>query len=64
MWEVIYGRMPSGLIMLCAVLSAAVPWVVYAVNRKLHKMGDPPWQRGMDREPNDMPGRSEVLTSR
>jgi hypothetical protein len=43
MWEAIQERLPSGMVLLCAVLSAVIPSIIYYVNKKLHELGDPPW---------------------
>ena len=45
MLENILGRVPSGLILLCAFLSFMVPYLIYKVNTKLHEYGDPPWKK-------------------
>lgn len=45
MWEKLWGYIPSGMIIACAVLSFLIPWSVYKVNQMLHKHSDPPWKR-------------------
>ncbi|MCT1904314.1 hypothetical protein M3C91_16430 [Oceanobacillus sojae] len=44
MWDRLSGVLPNYLILLCTVLSFLVPYVIYKVNQKLHKYGDPPWK--------------------
>lgn len=44
-WQMILGRFPPMMIFLGAVLSAAIPWMLYRINHKLHEYADPPWKR-------------------
>lgn len=46
----IWGVLPSGLVFFCTVLSLAIPWGVYRINRKFHQYGDPPWKTKEDSE--------------
>jgi len=45
MWKEIASRWPTTETLVYAALSALVPWVVYTVNKKIHKYGDPPWKK-------------------
>lgn len=45
MWDSIVGVLPAGAILTCTILSAAVPMLVYTVNKRLHERGDPPWKK-------------------
>lgn len=42
-------RIPSLSVVIYALLSMVIPWIVYAANRWLHRMADPPWKREPDR---------------
>ncbi|WP_426453160.1 hypothetical protein ACP26L_13435 [Paenibacillus sp. S-38] len=44
------GRIPSGFVLFCAVLSLVIPYVMYRVNRRIHQLGDPPWMKQEERE--------------
>lgn len=50
MIDAILGRIPPGTILLCAVLSAAIPYTVYKINQKLHQAIDPPWKKQTSNE--------------
>ncbi|MFC4101232.1 hypothetical protein [Paenibacillus xanthanilyticus] len=56
MWEQVVGNMPSGTSFYCAFLSAAIPYLVYIVNQRLHQYGDPPWvhtnEQGLEQDAN------------
>ncbi|MGZ7444196.1 hypothetical protein [Paenibacillus sp. TH7-28] len=45
MWHFVLDRLPSMKVWVCAVLSAAIPWGVYTVNRAFRRYGDPPWKK-------------------
>ncbi|MCD1258465.1 hypothetical protein B5M42_006370 [Paenibacillus athensensis] len=45
MWETFLGRIPTKLVMSCALLSGLIPLVVGWLVRKLHEAGTPPWKR-------------------
>ncbi|OPH58633.1 hypothetical protein BC351_22760 [Paenibacillus ferrarius] len=45
MWSSFMGLIPSGLVVLCTLLSYVVPLGIYAINQTLHKYGDPPWMQ-------------------
>ncbi|QHW29360.1 hypothetical protein GZH47_02050 [Paenibacillus rhizovicinus] len=45
MWESIAGVLPAGSILICTILSATLPLLVYTVNKRLHAIGDPPWMK-------------------
>jgi|GEM_PF-3226509 len=44
MWETFLGRIPTKLVMMCALLSAIIPIVIGWIIRKLHLYGTPPWK--------------------
>lgn len=41
----LFGFIPSGYILACAVLSALVPMGISLLTRKLYELGDPPWKK-------------------
>ncbi|WP_337101476.1 hypothetical protein [Paenibacillus sp. YIM B09110] len=41
----ILGHIPTGLSFVCALLTIAIPYLVYKVNQKLHEIGDPSWKK-------------------
>lgn len=45
MWENLIGRLPNKLVLICTILTYLVPYVVYKINNKLHKSGDPSWKK-------------------
>lgn len=45
MWEQLVGNMPSGTSFFCAFLSALIPYLVYSVNQRIHRYGDPSWMQ-------------------
>ncbi|NQX65335.1 hypothetical protein HQN90_04245 [Paenibacillus alba] len=45
MWSSFIGLIPSGLVVLCTILSYVVPLGIYSINQMLHKYGDPPWMQ-------------------
>lgn len=45
MWETIIGRLPEKMVLICTILSFLIPYVIYKINAKLHKFGDPSWKR-------------------
>jgi hypothetical protein len=53
MWEKIFGYVPPGAVLVCAMLSVVIPLTIYFINKKLHEMGDPPWKTNTDREKQD-----------
>jgi len=46
MWEKLMARLPNSTVLINAFLSAAIPGIVYVINRALHRYGDPPWKKG------------------
>ena len=46
----VWGYLSNGLVFLCAILSFAIPWMVYKTNHKIHQYGDPPWKTKDDSE--------------
>lgn len=44
-WSRLPGFVPSGMVLFCAFLSFAIPFLVYRFNRSLHQKGDPPWMK-------------------
>nr|WP_204669689.1 hypothetical protein [Gracilibacillus alcaliphilus] len=59
MWEKLMGVLPEKLILLCTVLSFLIPYVIYKVNQKLHKYGDPPWKHKRYEENQKMGGKDK-----
>jgi hypothetical protein len=53
MWQSIVERIPSMLGIVCTILTVAIPYSVYKLNQKLHKIGDPPWKKGKPNEDNN-----------
>jgi len=49
MLDRITGVLQDSLIMICTVLTFAIPYSIYKINGKLHDIGDPPWKKE-DRE--------------
>lgn len=45
MWEKLLGSMPENLVIICTALAFFVPYIVYKINQRLHKYGDPPWKK-------------------
>ncbi|MBB6453358.1 hypothetical protein HNQ94_001806 [Salirhabdus euzebyi] len=48
MWGDMFGRLPSGLIFTCTLLSFLIPYTIFKVNQFIHKHADPPWKKGED----------------
>ncbi|WP_391574290.1 hypothetical protein [Cohnella sp.] len=44
--KMLSDRVPTASVLVNAALSALVPWIVYIINRALHRYGDPAWKRG------------------
>ncbi|UKS30402.1 hypothetical protein LOZ80_16260 [Paenibacillus sp. HWE-109] len=61
MWSRFIGSMPSGLVILCALLSFVVPFGIYTFNQKLHEYGDPPWKLKTDEK--DADGKGPLKTN-
>jgi hypothetical protein len=53
MWQNIMGRLPANAIIICALLSALIPYSIYKLNQVLHKHGDPPWKKEEQITKND-----------
>lgn len=62
MWERITGILPNYLTLLCTGLSFLVPYVIYKVNQKLHKYGDPPWKHKRYEENEKMGDKNKRTT--
>lgn len=45
MWDRLIGRIPSGGVFIYAGLSFVIPWIVYKINKALHRYGDPSWKK-------------------
>lgn len=45
MLEMIKDRMPTFIDFVCMFLAFFVPYITYKVNKKIHKMADPPWKK-------------------
>lgn len=44
MWEVIRDSFTM-INIICTILSFAIPYSVYKINKRLHAYGDPPWKK-------------------
>ncbi|MEW9667935.1 hypothetical protein [Ammoniphilus sp. 3BR4] len=53
MLERYLGYIPPGAIYICALLSVALPWTVFAINRSLHKAGDARWKADKNQQAED-----------
>jgi len=42
---VILDRLPSGTVILCAVIAVGVPMLLYWLSDLIHSNGDPPWKK-------------------
>ncbi|MDQ0876989.1 hypothetical protein QFZ77_005648 [Paenibacillus sp. V4I3] len=45
MWFSLIGRLPSGMILICTILSFVIPFGVHWIYKELHMYGDPPWKQ-------------------
>ncbi|WP_176449400.1 hypothetical protein [Lentibacillus sp. CBA3610] len=45
MWDDLLERLPEIWVLMGAGIVFAVPFTIYKVNQKLHKLGDPPWKK-------------------
>lgn len=45
MMEFWSDRIPSLSVVVYAILSMVIPWIVYKANQLLHHYADPPWKR-------------------
>ncbi len=45
MWERFLGILPEKMIVFCTLVTFLVPYLIYKLNQKLHKKGDPPWKK-------------------
>ena len=45
MGQFIMDRIPDSMEIMGVICSFAIPYIVYKVNQKLHKSGDPPWKK-------------------
>ncbi|ASK61196.1 hypothetical protein CFK37_02805 [Virgibacillus phasianinus] len=45
MWANLVGRMPEFMVIICTLLAFVIPYLVYKLNKRLHKYGDPPWKK-------------------
>lgn len=50
MWKEIIDLLPSKMILFASFLSFLIPFLVFKINQKLHKYGDPPWKKGKTSE--------------
>ncbi|PYI51208.1 hypothetical protein [Paenibacillus flagellatus] len=55
----LWGHMPSGMVLFCAILSWLIPFTIYRFNRRLHEWGDPAWKRDASGKPRSMPGQPD-----
>lgn len=44
MWDAIIGLLPNKGVWLCTAITAILPYLVYKINQKVHKVIDPPWK--------------------
>ncbi|MGM8364308.1 hypothetical protein ACLIBG_02380 [Virgibacillus sp. W0181] len=44
MWDAVKDSL-SIINIICTALAFAIPYVVYKINQRLHKYGDPPWKK-------------------
>lgn len=47
----IIGLIPTGLVLICTVLSALIPYATYRLNHALNDSGAPPWKREERNQP-------------
>ncbi|WP_155555148.1 hypothetical protein [Lentibacillus populi] len=55
MWKHFLGLLPEPIVIFYTILAFLVPLIVYKLNRKLHRFGDPPWkkkEKGVDEDPH------------
>ncbi|MDQ0900279.1 hypothetical protein QFZ80_004107 [Paenibacillus sp. V4I7] len=45
MWFSFIGRMPSGMVLICTILSFVIPYSIHWIYKELHTNGDPPWKQ-------------------
>lgn len=45
MWNLLLDRIPTMRTLICAVLSAVIPWTIYSINQALHRYGEPSWKK-------------------
>ncbi|NOU72404.1 hypothetical protein GC098_13370 [Paenibacillus sp. LMG 31458] len=45
MWFSLIGRFPTGMILICTILSFVIPFGVHWIYKELHTYGDPPWKQ-------------------
>lgn len=46
LWDLFVQSMTDKLRVACNILAFAIPYIIYKINQKLHKIGDPPWKNG------------------
>ncbi|MDY0405850.1 hypothetical protein P5G51_010990 [Virgibacillus sp. 179-BFC.A HS] len=63
MWDNITDLLPDTTVLLCAAASFVVPYVIYKVNQKIHKIVDPPWKGDDDsgRQPSQRKKQSNPV---
>lgn len=55
MWFSLIGRLPSGMILICTLLSFVIPYGVHWIYKELHAHGDPPWKQDPKAEEHQDP---------
>lgn len=45
MWEMLKDRLTDVTTMICTLLSFAIPFTIYKINKIFHKNTNPPWKR-------------------
>ncbi|MEW9676094.1 hypothetical protein ABRT01_07920 [Lentibacillus sp. L22] len=53
MWTRILELLPEPIVIFYTIVAFLVPLVIYKINRKLHRFGDPPWkedEKGVDED--------------
>lgn len=48
MWSLLVDRLTDVTTLVCTILSFAIPFTVYQINRTFHKNTNPPWKRRRD----------------
>ncbi len=45
LFKLLSDRVPTTSVLVNAALAALIPWIVYTINRALHRYGDPAWKQ-------------------